>query len=153
MNTLVPILFAATIPLRNPFWPVGHVGAREIITDEPRVQLKAQAETADDRQTSVTAETVAAAKEEADVAHADDRLWIAARALLRIGGTMRGENGRQAVTINGRIYSDGDLVSVNAQGRRFTWRVKGLNDKDTLKLQRVRYRELNDQTAEKGTTP
>jgi len=148
---MLSLLLAATIPLRNPFWPIGHTGEREIITDEARIQLKAAAEPADDRQTSVTAEAIAAA-EEADLAHTADRLWIAARKSLRIGGTMRTEKDRQAISINGKIYADGDLVSVNVDGRRFTWRVKGLNGKDTLKLQRIRFRELDESPEEKGTS-
>jgi len=144
------ILLAATIPLRNPFWPIGYAGAREIITDEPRVQLKPTSEPADDSQTSVTAETIAAA-EEADLAHTTDRLWIAARKTLKIGGILRFNTGKQAISINGKIYADGDLVSVNVKDHRFTWRVKGLNGKDTLKLQRIRFRELEEETEEKGT--
>ena len=47
--------------------------------------------------------------------------------------------------INGRVYSDGDLVSANFEGMRFTWRVKSLSDSGTLKLQRVRMRSLNEE--------
>jgi len=148
----VTSVFAVTIPLRNPFWPIGYNGTREIISEEPRVQLKAASEPADDSETSVTAETIAEA-EEAENAHTADRLWIAARKTLRIGGTMRLDNGKQAITINDKIYGDGDLVSVNVKDHRFTWRVKGLNGKDTLKLQRIRFRELDAETDEKGTQP
>lgn len=152
MTTTLLILLAATIPLRNPFWPIGHAGEREIITDEPVVQVKGTSEPADDSQTSVTAETIAAA-EEAENAHTADRLWIAARKSLRIGGTMRLDNGKQAIAINDKIYGDGDLISVNVKENRFTWRVKGLNGKDTLKLQRIRIRELDVEPDEKGTEP
>jgi len=151
MTATLFLLLAATIPLRNPFWPIGYQGTREIITDEPRVQFKTTAETGDDRQTSVTAEAIAAAAEEADLSHTADRLWIAARKTLKIGNTMRIDGGKQSLAINGKIYADGDLVSVNVDGRRFTWRVKGLNGKDTLKLQRIRFRELDEPVEEKGT--
>ena len=32
----LPLLLAATIPLRNPFWPVGYHGSHEAISDAPR---------------------------------------------------------------------------------------------------------------------
>lgn len=146
MTAILPLLLAATIPLRNPFWPVGHAGTRESITDEPRIQVKAQAETAEDRETSVTPEAVAAAaaEEAVDETQAAARLWIAARKSLKIGATMRGSENRQSVSINGKIYSDGDLVSVNYDGRRFTWRVKRLTENGSLKLQRIRLRDLDE---------
>jgi len=150
MSVILPLLLAATIPLRNPFWPVGHVGEREAITDKPRIQVKATAEntTEDDTKTSVTAEAIAAAAEEAlDDTQYTDRLWIAARKELRIGGTMRTNDEKgshQSVTINDRIYADGDLISFNHNGRRFTWRVKSLTEGGTLKLIRVRVREIED---------
>ena len=34
----LPLLLAATIPLRNPFWPVGYHGSHEAISDAPRVK-------------------------------------------------------------------------------------------------------------------
>ena len=152
MSTLVPLLMAATIPLRNPFWPVGYIGEREAISDKPRIEIKATAETAteDDTKTSVTAEAIAAANEAADDRHYTSKLWIAARKELKIGGTMRTKDdhgSHQSVTINGRIYADGDLISFNHEGRRFTWRVKNLTEGGTLKLVRVRVREL--ESAEK----
>ena len=49
--------------------------------------------------------------------------------------------------INGLAYGDGDLVSVSHNGRRFTWRVKGLTNKDTIKLVRVRARTIEDNDA------
>jgi len=153
MTTVLALLIAATLPLRNPFWPIGYTGEREIISDEPRIQVKPQAETpaADaDTQTSGKAAELAAASE-AEGDNYTGRLWIAARKTLRIGGTLSldGDTKRQAVTINGRIYCDGDFISVNHDTRRFTWRVKGLTDSGTLKLQRIRYRVL-EQTEDKG---
>ena len=149
MSVLIPIALAATIPLRNPFWPVGHVGEREPITDKPKIEIKTTSETAseEDTKTSVTAEAIAAANEAADDQQYASRLWIAARKELKIGGTMRtkDDNGsHQSVTINGRIYADGDLISFNHEGRRFTWRVKNLTEGGTLKLVRVRVREIED---------
>lgn len=149
MSALIPLLVAATIPLRNPFWPVGYVGEREPITEKPKIEIKSTSETSteEDTKTSVTAEAIAAANEAADDGQYTARLWIAARKELKIGGTMRttDENGsHQSVTINGRIYGDGDLISFNHEGRRFTWRVKNLTEGGTLKLIRVRVREIED---------
>lgn len=149
MNMLTPLLIAATIPLRNPFWPVGYVGEREPITDKPKIEIKATPETSteEDTKTSVTAEAIAAANEAADDGQYTSRLWIAARKELKIGGTMRTKDdhgSHQSVTINGRIYGDGDLISFNHEGRRFTWRVKNLTEGGTLKLVRIRVREIED---------
>ena len=146
---LFPLLLAATIPLRNPFWPIGHHGEREAITDKPKIEIMVtpEAATEEDTKTSVTAEAIAAAEEASDDRQYATRLWIAARKTLKIGGTMRTQDekgGHQSVTINGRIYADGDLISVNHDGKRFTWRIKNLTEGGTLKLSRVRYRKLDD---------
>lgn len=154
MNLVLSALLLATIPLRNPFWPVGYTGEREAIVDEPRVRVAVPADEAsdEDTKTSVTAETIAAA-EESDADQGLDRLWIKARKALKIGGTIKlgGDDGRQSVMINGKIYADGDLLSFNHNGYRFTWRIKQLTDNKTLKLLRVKARELETETEEKGT--
>ena len=157
MNVFLSIALLATIPLRNPFWPIGYTGDREPIVDEPRVKIAAQTEeaTEEDTKTSVTAEAIAAAEAEAaDNGQGLDRLWIKARKALRIGGTVKigGEDGRQAVTINDKIYADGDLVSFNYNGYRFTWKVRELTDNNTLKLLRIRARELESEPEEKGSS-
>lgn len=151
MSPIITILAVATIPLRNPFWPVGYEGEREPITDIPKVEVKTAAETAteEDTKTSVTAEAVAAFNESTDDQKYVSRLWIAARKALRIGGTMRtvdNDGCHQSVTINGKIYADGDLISFNHEGRRFTWRVKNLSEGGTLKLVRVRVREIEEES-------
>ena len=56
------------------------------------------------------------------------------------------------MTINGNIYADGDLVSANVNGLRFTWRVKGLTETGTLRLQRIRMREIEEPSEDKGET-
>lgn len=154
MNLVLSALLLATIPLRNPFWPVGYTGEREAIVDEPRVRVAVPADEAadEDTKTSVTAEAIAAA-EESDADQGLDRLWIKARKALKIGGTIKlgGDDGRQSVMINGKIYADGDLLSFNHNGYRFTWRIKQLTDNKTLKLLRVKARELETETEEKGT--
>lgn len=153
MSALALLLLAATIPLRNPFWPVGFSGEREAIADAPRIKVAAEAPAAeDDTKTSVTAEAIAEAAQAADDAQATERRWVKARKSLRIGSvlTTSGADARQAVTINGGIYADGDLVSVNHDGYRFTWRVQGVTDNKTLRLLRVRLRERDDDE-QKGT--
>lgn len=154
MSVLLPLLLATTIPLRNPFWPVGYTGEREAISDKPKIEIKTTAETVseEDTKTSVTAEAIAAYNETSNDQQYEAKLWIAARKALKIGGTMRttDEKGsHQSVTINGRIYGDGDLISSNHEGRRFTWRVKNLTESGTLKLVRVRVRELDDEAEDK----
>jgi len=142
MTTILPILLAAAIPLRNPFWPIGYEGQRETITAEPRVRTSASADTTDDRTTSVSEDTAPAND---DSSQAADRLWIAARKSLKIGSTMKTGDGHQAVSINDKIYADGDLVSANHNGLRFTWRVTVLTDNGTLRLKRIKYKELNNE--------
>ena len=156
MNPLLTFVLLAAIPLRNPFWPVGYTGEREAIVDDPHIKVAAAAEEAseEDTKTSVTAEAIAAAEaDEAESGQGLDRLWIKARKALRIGSTLKigGDGGRQAVTINGKIYADGDLISFNHNGYRFTWRVKQLTENNTLKLLRVKARELETETDEKGS--
>ena len=156
MNLIIPIALLATIPLRNPFWPVGYTGEREPIVDEPHVKVAAATDdtSEEDTKTSVTAEAIAAAEADAaDNGQGLERLWVKARKALKIGSTLKigGDGGRQAVTINGKIYADGDLVSFNHNGYRFTWRVKQLTDNNTLKLIRIKARELETETEEKGS--
>lgn len=148
MSALLAILAAATIPLRNPFWPVGYRGTPEPIGDEPRVRVAAEQAAAEEEaeaDTGAAAAAFAAAAQDADDAKAAERRWIAARKSLRIGGMMKssGDARRQSVAINGRVYGDGDLVSANHDGWRFTWRVRRITENKTLQLVRVRARELD----------
>ena len=143
MSSATAILFAALL-LRNPFWPIGYEGEREEISAEPRVAVKAVQETKEEDQTArAEQETRQRALEQAT-----SRNWIAARRTLRIGGPVFAKqpdgSTRSSVFINGRDYVDNDLVSVNCEGRRFTWRVTGLTDNGTLKLERVRARPLEN---------
>ena len=140
----------AAMLLRNPFWPIGYEGDREEISAEPRVAVKAAAEAKEETQTARAQQET----RQLDMAREASRNWIAARKSLRIGGTVlaRQPDGsmRSSVFINGRDYVDNDLVSVNFEGHRFTWRVTGLTGSGTLKLQRVRVRPLEDRRL-KGT--
>ena len=147
MSAVFLLLAAATIPLRNPFWPVGHPGEREAIADTPRIKVAVEAPSSDDdTKTSVSDEAIAEAAQAADDAQAAERRWAKARKSLKIGSVMRisgDEEARQAVTINGHVYADGDLVSSNHDGWRFTWRVQGVTENKTLRLVRIRARELD----------
>lgn len=154
MNLILPLFIAATIPLRNPFWPIGYIGEREAISDKPKIEVKTTAESAneEDTKTAVNAESIAAA-EEADDNQYGNRLWIQARKTLKIGGTMRTkdkEGSHQSVMINGKIYADGDLISMNLDGKRYTWKVKNLTEGGTLKLQRIKCRDLEEADDNEG---
>ena len=154
MNLILPLFIAATIPLRNPFWPIGYIGEREAISDKPKIEVKTTAESAneEDTKTAVNAESIAAA-EEADDNQYGTRLWIQARKALKIGGTMRTkdkEGSHQSVMINGKIYADGDLISMNLDGKRYTWKVKNLTEGGTLKLQRIKCRDLEEADDNEG---
>ena len=133
---------AAALLLRNPFWPIGYEGEREPISAEARVVVKAAPEPGDDTQTAKSEQET----RQKSMERATSRNWIAARKSLRIGGTVLAKqpdgSTRSSVFINGRDYADNDYISTNFEGHRFTWRVTGLTDSGTLKLQRVRVRQV-----------
>lgn len=153
MNTSFLIL--ASIAVRNPFWPIDYEGTLEPITAEPRVVETVVAEPEIDDTTTAAAAAAAAlaakaAEEEAKANYERERskrAWSDARKLLRVGGTttVTDPDGTKhhAVMINGYAYGDGDLISVNHRKHRFTWRVSDLSDDGTLKLQRIRTKELD----------
>lgn len=167
---------ASDAGLRNPFWPIGYEGKRETITAEVRVAprskddvekelaakkaAEAAAEEAEKTKRDAAAAAARKAAEEAEKARiVTDEHWRAARAALRFGGRVkvRSEDGaeeRSSVMINGNTYADGDLVSFNHGRNRFTWRVSGLTAGQKLRLERVRYRNLDEtktrDKAEKG---
>ena len=134
-----PLVLVAAIAVRNPFWPIGFEGTREIISAEPTVDVKAAIAPSDDD--TATAGAVARSSQ-----IISDRHWSEARKTLRTGGitVITGPDGsrRQCIMLNGLAYGDGDLISVNHGDHRFTWRVKGLTSKDTIKLVRVRVKEI-----------
>ena len=135
------LLIIAAIAVRNPFWPIGFEGEREIISAEPKVDVSVA--TAPTDEDTATAGAVARSSQTIS-----DRHWSEARKTLKTSGitVVTGQDGtrRQCIMLNGLAYGDGDLVSVNHNGRRFTWRVKGLTEKDTVKLVRVRARTIED---------
>ena len=103
-----------------------------------------------------------AAKEAAERAEAERKKrentpahWVAARASLSFGSrmTFRDEDGRQrtSVVINGEDYTDGDLVEIVHDSRRFTWRYEGLTNQNKLSLKPIKaeYLETSGETEKK----
>lgn len=135
------LIAAAAIAVRNPFWPIGFVGEFEVISAEPTVDVTVAATPADEE----TATAGAVARSSQTIS---DRHWSDARKTLKTGGitVITGPDGkrRQCIMINGLAYGDGDLISANHEGHRFTWRVKGLTNRDTIKLVRVRAKAIED---------
>ena len=148
--TSVALVLAAML-LRNPFWPIGYEGEREEISAEARVTVKAPP--AEVKEETETAKSQQETRQKA-MERSTSRNWVAARKSLRIGGTVLAKepdgSTRSSVFINGRDYVDGDLVSINFENHRFTWRVTGLTGTGTLKLERVRARPLENSRL-KGT--
>ena len=94
--------------------------------------------------------TMQAAEQAARAAQVvSSRTWAEARKTLRISGTttVTDDHGRkrQSVIINGLTYGNGDLISVNHEGHRFTWRVQGLTEGATLRLTRLRVKDIEDE--------
>lgn len=139
------ILVLAAMAVRNPFWPIGYEGVREVISAEPVVEVKNAATTTEED----TATAVMAAQSSQTIS---PRQWVEARKSLKIGGlvivTDNDGAKRQCAMINGRAYGDGDLISANHNGRRFTWRVQGLTKGATIKLKRIRAKRIDDEPAQ-----
>ena len=133
---------------------------------------KAAAEKAAEKAAKEAAEKAAAekaAKEAAARAEAERKKreitsahWEAAKKALVFGGRvkLREEDALQStsIVINGKVYADGDLISITHDSRRFTWRVEGLSDKNKLKLVRVRAKYIEKpgeagKKSDKGENP
>lgn len=158
------LLIAAGILVRNPFWPIGFEGTREEISADMRVAAaKAAPKPAGETQSAGGGDSAKREQEEARRKAEKEKErrriaasnWAAAQKTLRIGGTVFAKepdgSTRSSVYINGRDYVDGDLVSVNCDGHRFTWRVTGLTEQRTLKLERVRSRPIDNSRPKGGT--
>ena len=52
---------------------------------------------------------------------------------------------RFAAGVIGELYGNGDLISINHEGHRFTWRVQGLTEGATLRLPRLRVKDVEDE--------
>ena len=135
------LLILAAIAVRNPFWPIGFDGEREIISAEPKIDVSVA--TAPTDEDTATAGAVARSSQTTSERH-----WSEARKTLKTSGitVVTGQDGtrRQCIMLNGLAYGDGDLVSVNHNGRSFTWRIKGLTEKDTVKLVRIRAKTIEE---------
>ena len=88
--------------------------------------------------------------------------WDAARAALKFGGRVKlregDEHANSSVVINGKVYADGDLISITHDSRRFTWRVEGLSEKSKLRLVRIRAKYIEKpgeagKKSDKGENP
>ena len=157
MNFSLAIL--AAIAVRNPFWPIGYEGEKEVITAEPRVLAQQTAtETVGDFAKTAVETVVDETKKHASAVSESKvllpRHWTEARKSLRITGstTVTAEDGtkKHCVLINVLTYGDGYLISVNHDGRRFTWRIQGLTEGASLKLQRVRAKDIEEDDNSKG---
>lgn len=153
------------IAVRNPFWPIGYEGKREVITAEVRVVPQAPEEVRMSQTAETAVEAAAAAAERAAAEQAAreaaakaaaekaalERIitpqhWVEARRALRIAGRVKvkADDGteRSSIMINGRAYADGDLISFTHGRNRFTWRVANLTSGSSVRLDRVRARHL-----------
>ena len=148
MNVLlIAAAAAATMPLRDPFWPAGYEGERRAISAELRYERAAVP-----AEEPKPAETNVAEKAEASQAQAEAQerawraremagRWSAALKTLRFGGAIKAQSADAkaglVVLVNGRAYADGDLVRTDHEGDRFTWRVVKSDAERKLKLSRV----------------
>lgn len=159
--------------VRNPFWPMGYEGEREVISpnarpkpkpkqdpDKARSQRPAlssaeRARLAAEKAAAEKAAAEKAAKEAAEKAAREaaaraeaerkkreitDDHWVAARKSLTFGSrmTFRDEGReRMSIVINGMDYTDGDLVTIIHNSRRFTWRFVGLSELNKVRLEPV----------------
>jgi len=168
---LAATCLAAEERVRNPFWPQGFEGMRYPISAQPRYPTRPDSaleaallpptlkpgETLKTVTNSIgrvmqvveseneTNPTDGAARTPQQV---EDDQWKTARQLLHHANTLSFEEGgrrRQSVVINGRVYADGDLVSVNSEANRFTWIVRGVTTNGTLRVERLKKRMLSDE--------
>ena len=78
---------------------------------------------------------------------ADDVAWAVAMKRIRVGGRIRARRAdgteRASVILDGKPYGEGDLKSVVSGGRKFTWRVTGVEGElPKLRLERVGERKF-----------
>ena len=136
---------AAPVPVRNPFWPQGHEGTREVITAQldtrgalavapaPKVEAKPQ---------PVAVTPPVAPPQPPPPEHASDEEWTAALHQIKIGGRIRVRNPdgstKNCILLDGKSYADGDVKNVVFAGRRFAWKIQGLNDsQSSIRLDRL----------------
>lgn len=157
LTLVVASAAAAGKPVRNPFWPIGYEGSREVISADYRptpVEKKVEATAAAAQPPPAAAQgapAVAQAKKEAareTVRPATDAEWNAAKKQIRVGGLIRAKmpdgTERANVILDGKPYGDGDLKSVSFGGRRYVWRVSGLEGGDRPRLQLKRMKDISE---------
>lgn len=162
MNGLLAVLaLASLVAVRNPFAPIGADVPREEISADYHLTRakrlaaeKAAAERAESMRRTEEAKKkpVAPSGQAAPASRpisaalqslpADDDAWSAAMKLIRVGGRIRARRAdgteRASVILDGKPCGEGDLTSVVSGGRRFTWRVTGVEgDRPKLRLERV----------------
>ena len=164
-------------PVRNPFWPIGHDGKREVISadyhltrarelEAARIEAeRRKAEEAEtERRKAAEAEKRAAAAASSDAAAkalaakrdpnvpASDAEWSAALRQIRIGGRIRARrpDGTESacVVLDGRPYAEGDLKTISFGGRRYTWRVSGLTGDGKSRVRLERVKDRAENTKE-----
>ena len=174
------LVLASLAAVRNPFAPIGAEGGREEISADyhlARAKRLAAEKIAAEKAAEKKAAAVKAAEEKA-VAHrvaeamkksasaptpsaaedlsrpADDVAWTVAMKRIRVGGRIRARRAdgteRATVILDGKPYGEGDLKSVVSGGRKFTWRVTGVEgDRPKLRLERVGERKFSEKGGER----
>lgn len=169
--------YAGGTPVRNPFWPIGHDGKREVISadyhltrarelEEARLEAerrKAEEEEAARRKAAEAEKRAVAVAAKAAVAKASsakrdpnvpatDAEWTAALRQIRIGGRIRARrpDGTESacVVLDGKPYADGDLKTISFAGRRYTWRVTGLSGDGKSRVRLERVKDRAENTKE-----
>lgn len=167
------LVLTALVAVRNPFAPIGAEGGREEISADyhlVRAKRLAEERLAAEKAAAAKAEAekVAAEKDAArraaeaakksasasapsaveDLSRpADDVAWTVAMKSIRVGGRIRARRAdgtdRASVILDGKPYGEGDLKSVVSGGRKFTWRVTGVEgERPKLRLERVGERKF-----------
>ena len=179
MSGLLAALSLATlVAVRNPFAPIGsEVGREEISADYHLTRAKrlAAEKLAAEKAAAAKAATEKAAAEKdaarrvAEAAKgstlapsvaedlsrpADDVAWTVAMKRIRVGGRIRARRAdgteRASVILDGKPYGEGDLKSVVSGGRKFTWRVTGVEgERPKLRLERVGERKFEGKGGER----
>ena len=141
---------------------------RPVISAAEKARLAAE-KAAAEKAAKEAAEKAAREKAAAERAEAERKKreitgthWDAARKALKFGGRVKlhedDVRASSSVLINGKVYADGDLISITHDSRRFTWRIEGLSEKNKLKLVRLRAKYLEkpgeaDKKSDKGANP
>ena len=137
---------------------------RPVVSAAEKAAAEKAAKEAAEKAAKEKAEKEAAARAEAERKKREitGAHWDAARAALKFGGRVKlregDEHANSSVVINGKVYADGDLISITHDSRRFTWRVEGLSDKSKPRLVRIRAKYIEKpgeagKKSDKGANP